>query len=94
MVRSRSYREMAIDAIKSYNDRTGTSREAIANYIIAQQGHDTTFNKRHLNAALKKGVEAGVFITVKNSYKLATQVRYLIRAERQCATSRSALHNA
>lgn len=73
MGRFRTYLHMAIDAIHSFNDRTGTSNYAIKEYIVAHES--VTFEQHYLRAALKKGVETGVLIKVKGSYKLADKVR-------------------
>ena len=73
MGRFRTYLKMATDAIKSLNDRTGSSNYAIKEYIIAHE--NVTFEQHYLRAALKKGLESGILNKVKSSYKLADKVR-------------------
>ena len=75
MGRFRTYLHMVIDAIESFKDRNGTSNYAIKNYIIAHE--NVTFEQHYLRAALKKGVDSGILIKVKSSYKLADKVRRL-----------------
>lgn len=74
MGRFRSYIQMVKDAIKSLGERDGSSQHAIKKHIIAHERN--TFEQRYLRAALKNGVESGVLVMVKRSFKLVIKVRF------------------
>ena len=56
-----TYKEMAIGAVTGLKDRSGSSRQAILKYIMANYkvGTDATKVGRQLKLALKKAVEGG-----------------------------------
>jgi len=58
------YAKAIVDAIKALKDRTGSSRQAIKGWIVANV-NDLDFQSRYLNAALHRGVESGALKQVK-----------------------------
>ena len=64
-----TYAEMISSAISTLKDRTGSSRQAIAKFVCANYEVDADKAALHLRRALKKGVEDGVFKTVRKSGK-------------------------
>lgn len=68
-----TYLQMAIVAIHTLKTRGGTSRVAIKKYIINRyngiNGNMTTFNK-YLANGLNRGVERGILVQSKQSFKL------------------------
>ena len=70
------YSEMIKAAIVALKDRTGSSRQAIAKYIIANYKVSEDSVKTHLKNALRRGVEGGKFLQPKGkgasgSFKVA-----------------------
>lgn len=63
-----TYAVMVADSIKTLNDRTGSSMQAIVKQLQSQYKFD--INKPALVKAIKKGVEAGDLVQIKASYKL------------------------
>lgn len=70
---SLTYFEMAVEAILSLKDRTGSSTHAIRAYITSTYPK-VDFKSLYLRNALKKGVEAEKLIMVKASYKVNKEV--------------------
>lgn len=66
----KSYVELAKEAIAALKERTGSSQQAIKAYITSNHP-SIKFAQHLLRAALNKGVEAGKFIKIKASFKLA-----------------------
>jgi histone H1/5 len=64
-----SYKEMVAKAIKGLKKRNGTGRASIAKFILANFEVNATVNTRSIREALKKGVVAGDFIQIKQSFK-------------------------
>merc|ERR1712088_570454 len=56
-----TYKDMAVAAISALKDRSGSSRQAILKYVMANYkvGTDATKVGKLLNLALKKGVASG-----------------------------------
>merc|ERR1712012_1163602 len=56
-----TYKDMAVAAIAALKDRSGSSRQAILKYVMANYkvGTDATKVGKLLNLALKKGVASG-----------------------------------
>lgn len=59
---------MVAESIKTLNDRTGSSVQAITKQLQAQYRID--INKPAMVKAIKKGVESGDLVQIKASYKL------------------------
>jgi len=74
MGRFRTYLQMVRQAIKTLDERDGSSQHAIKKYIIAHESN--TFEQHYLRAALKNGVESGDLVMVKRSFKLGIKVRF------------------
>ena len=70
-----TYAEMISAAITNLNDRSGSSRQAIAKYVCANYQVDADKAAFHLRRALKKGLEDGVFKTARQSGKGAGSFR-------------------
>ncbi|CAF1172277.1 unnamed protein product [Rotaria sp. Silwood1] len=71
------YSEMIKAALKSLNDRGGSSRAAILKFVLANYSLDPTQANQHLKLALKNGVKAKYFKQTKGngasgSFKLAS----------------------
>ena len=64
-----TYLKMISAAITNLNDRSGSSRQAIAKYVCENYKIDAQEAAPHLRRALKKGLEDGVFKTAKESGK-------------------------
>ena len=67
------YKDMVEEAILSFKDRTGSSRQAISKYILDKYGLD---KPNYVKAALKKGVEQQRLVHTKGmgangSFKLS-----------------------
>jgi len=69
---SPSYQDLVIEAIKALNERNGSSRYAINQFIQANHANvaSSPAYKHALANALKKGVDKGIFIMIGASYKL------------------------
>jgi len=70
------YSEMIKAALKSLNDRGGSSRAAILKFVLANYSLDPVQANQHLKLALKNGVKAKYFKQTKGngasgSFKLA-----------------------
>jgi len=70
------YSDMIKAALKSLNDRGGSSRAAILKYVLAHYSLDPNQANQHLKLALKNGVKAKHFKQTKGngasgSFKLA-----------------------
>lgn len=63
------YIEMAVAALNSLKERSGSSRQAIHKYIVSNYsvGQDSKVVSTHLKLALKRGVETGVIKNVKGT---------------------------
>jgi len=71
------YSEMIKAALKSLNDRGGSSRAAILKFVLANYSLDPIQANQHLKLALKNGVKAKYFKQTKGngasgSFKLAS----------------------
>jgi len=71
------YSDMIKAALKSLNDRGGSSRAAILKYVLANYSLDPIQANQHLKLALKNGVKAKYFKQTKGngasgSFKLAS----------------------
>jgi len=70
------YSDMIKSALKSLNERSGSSRAAILKYVLANYKLDPAQANQHLKSALKNGVKAKYFKQTKGngasgSFKLA-----------------------
>jgi len=70
------YSDMIKSALKSLNDRSGSSRAAILKFVLANYSLDPIQANQHLKLALKNGVKAKYFKQTKGngasgSFKLA-----------------------
>jgi len=70
------YSDMVKAALKSLNDRGGSSRAAILKYVLANYSLDPVQANQHLKVALKNGVKSKSFKQTKGngasgSFKLA-----------------------
>ena len=69
-----TYSEMITAAIFALKQRGGSSRKAIADYV---KENNARLNLARLNynlrSALKRGVEKGIFIQIKQSFKLSAE---------------------
>lgn len=63
-----TYAVMVAESIKTLDDRTGSSLQAITKQLISSYGIDV--NKTALATAIKKGVESGDLVKVKASFKI------------------------
>lgn len=63
------YIEMAVAALNSLKERSGSSRQAIQKYIVSNfsVGNDAKVVATHLKMALKRGVETGAIKHVKGT---------------------------
>lgn len=68
-----SYHDMIVEAIANLNERTGSSRHAIKNFIATNYKIDV--NGPYVNRYLKLGVETGELKQVKQSFKLNYDVK-------------------
>ena len=67
-----TYYDKIKKAIATLKDRTGSSRQAIKNFIEKEDGKEMAgVTNRAFLTALKKGVTDGKLVQVKGSYKLA-----------------------
>lgn len=74
------YSDMIKAALKSLNDRSGSSRAAILKYVLANYSLDPVQANQHLKLALKNGVKAKYFKQTKGngasgSFKLVENVK-------------------
>ncbi|CCI40315.1 unnamed protein product [Albugo candida] len=66
-----SHFDLVVDAIASYKDRNGSSRQAIAKYVASKKPN---YANHLLRKALQMGVEKGKFIEMKKGfYKLSPE---------------------
>jgi len=70
------YSEMVKAALKSLNDRSGSSRAAILKFVLANYSLDPVQANQHLKSALKNGVKSNALKQTKGhgasgSFKLA-----------------------
>jgi len=71
------YSDMIKSALKSLNDRGGSSRAAILKFVLANYSLDPVQANQHLKLALKNGIKSKHFKQTKGngasgSFKLAT----------------------
>ena len=85
-----TYAEMISAAILTLKDRTGSSRQAIAKFVCANYKVDADKAAVHLRRALKKGVEAGVFKTAKESGKGAGSYKLVEKAKKKKSAAKKA----
>lgn len=88
------YSEMISAAIAALKERSGSSRQAIQKYIVANYKVGDGANT-HLKSALRKGVTAGAFKQVKGagasgSFKLADKVKAEKPAKKKTAAKKPA----
>jgi histone H1/5 len=63
---------MIVDALRKLNEKSGSSRQAIVKYIIANHKLDAKLVNQHVKLALKNGVKNGalkqskVIFNIKN----------------------------
>ena len=69
-----SYKEGIVKAIVDLKDRTGSSMQAIKKHMQGNLGDKTWMNSVFLKS-LKSGVESGMFVQNKNSYKLSADYK-------------------
>ena len=69
-----SYKEGIVKAITELGDRTGSSMIAIKKHMQANIGDKKWLNAVYLKA-LKTGVENGMLVQNKNSYKLSAEFK-------------------
>ena len=67
---------MVSDAIKSLNERSGSSRSAIVKFIVAKYALAEKSANTHIKLPLKSGVKSGAFkqpkgVGANGSFKLA-----------------------
>merc|ERR1712080_568882 len=63
------YREMIVTAIQAMKSRTGSSRQAILQHVIANNNVAADQAANYVKLALKKGLDNGVLRTAKDSGK-------------------------
>ncbi|KNC86845.1 hypothetical protein SARC_01038 [Sphaeroforma arctica JP610] len=66
------YSDMIVEAITTQKERTGSSRQAIKKFVSEKYNLDTK-NDVFLKAALKRGIDTGLFVHPKNktgSYRI------------------------
>lgn len=51
--------DMIVDALRKLNEKSGSSRQAIVKYIVANHKLDAKFVNQHVKLALKNGVKGG-----------------------------------
>ena len=77
-----TWKEMISEAIMNLKDRTGSSRQAIKKYILANYDHVTEEKAATpLKNALSAGVEAGLFHQNKQSFRIATNRRKFVKEQ-------------
>ncbi len=72
-----TYLCMAVNAIRILKTRGGSSRQAIISCMLSNYGQyvkESTI-ERFLRNALKKGVETGILIQNKQSFKLGSEAK-------------------
>ena len=79
-----SYKEGIVKAITDLKDRTGSSMIAIKKHMQANMGEKAWMNAVFLKA-LKNGVESGMFVQNKNSYKLSADFKKKAAAPKKAA---------
>ncbi|ERN16825.1 histone H1 [Amborella trichopoda] len=76
------YLQMVMEAIVALKERTGSSSQAIANFIQAEYGGGLPPNfKKMLSLQLKKLQKSEKLTRVKNSYKLAPSAKAVVKAK-------------
>jgi len=85
-----TYEKMILKALKNLGGRV-SSGIAIAKYIEANYPVSDTF-KRYLRVALRKGVDNGDLIQIRNSYKLGTVTKE-VETKRKSRTSTRSTEN-
>jgi histone H1/5 len=70
-----SYKAGIVKAITELKDRTGSSSIAIKKHMQANLAADKKWMNAAFLKALKDGVEAGIFVKVKSSYKLSASAK-------------------
>lgn len=73
-----TYHTMITNAIKSLNNKKGSSRQSIVKYILSNNNM-TKINRTYLNKAIKAGVESGHFIQIKQSFKLHKEAKKTVK---------------
>lgn len=68
-----SYHDMIIEAIANLNERTGSSHQAIKNYIATNYKIDP--QTPYINRYIKLGVDSGELKQVKRSFKLNYDIK-------------------
>lgn len=72
--------EMIIDGLKKLNERSGSSRHALLNYITSTYALDSKLANQHLKLALKNGVKNGLLKQLKGigsngSFKIGEEAK-------------------
>jgi hypothetical protein len=65
------FSQAIINAIKGLKERSGSSREAIKKVLSADASVNQTNLAANVRTALKRGVASGLFVQVKQSFKLS-----------------------
>mmetsp|Transcript_13479 Transcript_13479/g.17029 ORF Transcript_13479/g.17029 Transcript_13479/m.17029 type:complete len:164 (-) Transcript_13479:172-663(-) len=75
--------QLVIEAILALQDRTGSSVIAINKWIESEK--KSTIKKHVMKAALKSGVEKGLLVQVKNSYKVSADTKKAVKKKATAA---------
>lgn len=65
-----TYNAMIVAAITALNDRKGSSRQAIAKYVVANYKVDAKAASSRLRVTFRRALEKGELVQVKGSFKL------------------------
>jgi hypothetical protein len=80
------FREMVLEAINKLAERTGSSRQAILKYIVANFHIEEKLANQHIKTALKQGVKQGWLEQIKGvgasgSFRVADAVKVTKKAD-------------